>query len=359
MRDKYKYEFTIAKALPYVPLILANLSSKWAKYREYQKRGKVKIQGYDSIVYSTLMLPTSNFLVNYLLIPINYLWYKFVVRRNLILLAQKTDVILAQNLFPDFIIAYWLAKELNKPFIINLRADPKRWWYRMPLLKKIINEACYIITPSPTFYNDFKDDFNVKLIPHPIDKSFIYEGEKDYSIPRLISVCRLLDWKNIDLVINTLADLKVKGYSFEYKILGDGPELETLKSLVKYHNLDNNIKFEGFVNFKEVPKHLADASIYIQPSYPETLGRAFLEAAAAGCLIIGHEKTGVDGLLEHNVSGYFITKQDISKYLKKSFDNIGSVEFNKIIKKSTRVSKGLTWEVIGIKYDELYSTALK
>lgn len=358
MDKEYNHEFIVSKSLPYTPFILTLLSDKWSKYRAYHKKSNIEINGAKAIIYSWLMPPTSNFWINYLLIPFNYLWYKLVIRKIIISVAEKSDAILAQNLIPDTLVAYWLAKELDKPFIINLRGDSNPKWFRLPLLKNVIQSANNIITHSPTNYNKFKNEYVVNLIPHPIDQCFFKSEERVKKSPKLISVCRLLKLKNIDWVLEALSNLKKKGYKFEYEIVGDGPEFDKLNRLAFDLNLIDMVKFSGYLEKTQIVKKLHDANIFIMPSYPETLGRAFLEAAAAGCLIIGHKNTGVDGLFDHEKSAYFVEKNNIEQYIKRSIDNIIRND-NELIEISIQQVKDLTWNNIGDTYDRIYKSAYK
>ncbi|MFD2532960.1 glycosyltransferase family 4 protein [Gracilimonas halophila] len=356
---KYGYEFTVAKSLPYTPSILAKINKKWKNYREYQESKNVDVQGYKTVIYPWIMPPSSNFCINYLLVPFNFLVYKFFIKDKIYSDAKESDLLLAQNLIPDAIVTYWLAKELDKSFILNLRGELKSMWFKLPLLKKIINEAEHLITPSPSIYKSFGNTFQVKLIPHPVEERFFMKDNKDFPIPKLVSVCRLLDWKNLDRVIEALASLRDQGYRFHYKILGDGPELDKLQSMVKKYGLSREISFEGFVDYDKVPNYMKEANIYIQPSYPETLGRAFLEAAAAGCLIIGHENTGVDGIFEHDQSAIFVNKSNIKTKLGSVFDIFGNLKYHQLIESSKDKVRELNWENLGEEYNKLYGGTTK
>jgi glycosyltransferase involved in cell wall biosynthesis len=350
----YGYEFTVAKSLPYTPSILAKFNKKWEKYRKYQKSINVDVQGYKTVIYPWLMPPSSNFWINYLIVPFNYFAYKFLVKDKIYSNAKESDLLLAQNLIPDAIVTYWLAKELNKPFILNLRGELTSIWFKLPFLRKIFKKAEYLITPSPSIYKKFGDIYQVKLVPHPVEERFFLNNEKDISIPKLISVCRLLDWKNIDKVIEALASLRDQGYRFHYKILGDGPELDKLHSMVQNYGLTKAVSFEGFVDYAKVPNYMKEANIYIQPSYPETLGRAFLEAAAAGCLIIGHENTGVDGIFKHGESAIFVNSENIFEYLKLAFEMLEDEMLEELTERSSSIVNDLSWAKIGETYNEVF-----
>ena len=354
MRINYNYNYTIAKSLPYANMLFAKINKKWNKYRFYQKQKNLNVQGYNTVVYPWLLPPTSNFWFNYLLLPLNYLWYKFKLEDMLLNIANNCDLILAQNIIPDAVINYWIHLKTGKPYILNIRGKQSKYLTKLPFFKKVFIKASMTITHSPINYRLFKNYINVKLILHPVDDIFFSDTPKKYSTNKLISVCRLLSLKHIDWIIDALSILRDKGYKFEYKIVGDGPEMLKLKSLVRQKRLINNIIFEGFREKSDVKQLLNESHIFIMPSYPETLGRAFLEAAASGCLLIGHKNTGVDGLFMHNKSAVFVEKKTIKNELENVFKISKSNDFKKIVQNSKSIVENLTWEKIGQEYKRLF-----
>lgn len=356
LKKNYNYEFIIAKPLPYASSILAKFNTKWATYRNYQQNGHIKIEDYDTFIFPWLAPPTSNLWINYLLIPFNYLWYQIKVKKRLVLFSKDVDLIVTQNIIPDSLYGYWLSKKLKKPYIINIRNGVPLVLTLYPI-SIILKNALAIVTPSPLDYKKFKDKLNIQLLPHPINNLFFADRREliDLSTIKLISVCRLLDLKHLDWVINALVTLKSKGYNFEYNIVGDGPEFEKLRLLTRFNNLEQNIIFHGFLDQQPIQKLLKESHIFIMPSYPEALGIAFLEAAAANCLIIGHENSGVDGLLKHKHSAIFVNKNTIERELLFVFNNISQAFLNSYINNARKIVDEITWDKIGVQYNKLYS----
>lgn len=359
LKKKYKYKFTIAKSLPYVNRWLAKCSKKWGKYYEYQQKGVSDVQDYQTLVYPWLTPSTSNFWLIYFLIPFNWIWFKVCLQHKFSCFAKKSDMFLAQNAIPDAVVAYWLYKEYSIPYICTIIGNFNPYITSLPFLKSVFKNAADIITPSPTNYNNLKHSLDIKFIPHPVDSLFYNDNRKDFSSIKLVSICRLLSLKHIDWIINILASLNGKGYQFEYHIAGDGPELENLKLLTTKLNLTNRINFHGYLNKSDVNKLLKASHIFIMPSYPETLGRAFLEAAASNCLCIGHKNTGVDGLFKHQESAIFVNENTIANEIEAIFQNFSGDFFEPYIKNARHIVNQLTWEKIGEKYHEVYSNALK
>jgi glycosyltransferase involved in cell wall biosynthesis len=71
--------------------------------------------------------------------------------------------------------------------------------------------------------------------------------------------------RGLKLIVEALIILKTTHSNFKFRIIGDvfGKEREYLKSKIKENNLQENIEITGWLNYKDVPKSLADCSIGI------------------------------------------------------------------------------------------------
>jgi len=96
---------------------------------------------------------------------------------------------------------------------------------------------------------------------------------------------RLVDWKNIDVLIEALACV-VRRIEVRLVILGDGKERHRLESLVANLELDKYVQFMGFLPQAECSKWLKKATALLLPSLYECGGAVVLEAMAMGKPVI-------------------------------------------------------------------------
>jgi glycosyltransferase involved in cell wall biosynthesis len=85
-----------------------------------------------------------------------------------------------------------------------------------------------------------------------------------FSGPRILSIARLSLQKGLDLAMPAIAELKKKGLSFRWYIIGIGPEEERLKAMVQDLGIGDRVRFLG-----EQPNpypFLKKCDIYFQPS---------------------------------------------------------------------------------------------
>ncbi len=357
LEKQYGFQFVVAKSVPFVTRGLAEKRTIWKLYHKYQTEGDFRQDGYFIKIYPWIMPPSSHFLLNYPLLLLNRLFIlRRVVRKLDSLRTDEIDLIVTQNLFPDAVVGYYASRRYGIPYVMNLRL--KREWGRaltlLPGIRCLFKKASTLFTHSPSLLPYFGKWLDLQFIPHPVETEFVFNGTKAYDKLRLTSICRLLPMKNLDWVIKSLAEAKKRGYDFEYNILGDGEALETLRALTLELGLTEEIVFHGHVQRQQVIEQLRKAHVFVMPSNPETLGRVYLEAAAAGCICIGHKDSGVHGLFEHGVHGFFVQKHSLTDVMLLLFSNFSEEYFSQFVEQTKLIIDGLTWQYVGELYKDLY-----
>jgi len=94
-------------------------------------------------------------------------------------------------------------------------------------------------------------------------------------------VGRLVPYKGCDMLLEAIAPLCIAG-KLTLDVYGDGPERTHLTELANRLNLQNQVKFHGFVKNTELQNHLSQADIFTFPSIREFGGGVVLEAMALG-----------------------------------------------------------------------------
>ena len=104
---------------------------------------------------------------------------------------------------------------------------------------------------------------------------------------------RFVHKKGFDVLLHAAAHVAAQGVSFRLEIGGDGPEGDSLKTLVARLQIEDRVVFCGWVD--DVAGFLADADLFVLPSRIEPFGIVVLEAMACGVPIVA---TRVSGPLE-------------------------------------------------------------
>jgi glycosyltransferase involved in cell wall biosynthesis len=144
-----------------------------------------------------------------------------------------------------------------------------------------------------------------------IDTSLIVRNceRKAGAVPNLATVASLIPLKRIDTIIEALALLKNK--SWKYRVVGDGPERSHLEELAGEKGIGEKVFFTGQVPHNAVFSFLDEALAFIMVSAPETLGLAYLEAMARGCIVVGAKGWGIDGIVQNGINGFLCEPGDV------------------------------------------------
>ena len=279
---------------------------------------------------------------------------------NLIAKEIKSfDLIMSQTNIADGIVATHLSKKYHIPHIHVLRGTINQEIFDSKPIQEIIDNAATLITPSPTMYKFIQQKgLDITLMPHGVDKAFFFDGQKDFTKAKFITIANLLVRKNVHLVLKSLKAAKEKGYDFEYTIVGDGPEKQHLEQLVLDLKLTEEVKFTGWLEQKEIIEQLQYANVFIMISNPETLGRVYLEAAAAGCLCIGHKGIGIDGLFTHKVNAIFCDKDSLNIDIIEVLKNLNSSIIREYISASKQLINNLHWNSVSEDYIKHFKMVL-
>lgn len=148
-------------------------------------------------------------------------------------------------------------------------------------------------------------------------------GKKTDGKVRLISVCNLVKLKHIDINLQALANLDKK-IDWHYTIIGEGEERQYLEKLAGSLGIGKRVSFLGHRSREEVLEQMRESHIFIMVSAPETFGMAYLEAMAAGNIVIGAKGFGIDGVVEHGKNGFLCTARKEGEILQ-TLENIMKV----------------------------------
>jgi glycosyltransferase involved in cell wall biosynthesis len=105
-------------------------------------------------------------------------------------------------------------------------------------------------------------------------------------------VGRLVRTKSLHTLLHALSILKKKGIDARFKIVGDGPQSDRLKSLASRLGLDG-VEFLGRVSDEEKWRLYAGCSYFVLPSLFESFGMVLLEAMLFGKPVISTRVGGV------------------------------------------------------------------
>ncbi|HYE61854.1 MAG TPA: glycosyltransferase family 4 protein [Phycisphaerales bacterium] len=168
------------------------------------------------------------------------------------------------------------------------------------------------------------------------EKTFISPYEPDYSLidqitdeqartacrrhalrphlKRIVTCCRLVDVKRVDLVIDAFANISAQRPDFELVVVGSGPNMQALKDRVPEH-LRGRVIFTGFIGDQaEISAIYRASHVFALASDYEPWGVVINEAAAAGLAIVSTNVVGAAyELVKEGVNGRTVNKGNLDE----------------------------------------------
>lgn len=234
----------------------------------------------------------------------------------------QPDVTLAFFGIPSGAVA-WLLKMLYKvPYVISLRGGDVpgfrpydfRVYHRLmsPALRVVWKHASAIVANSNglrQLAHAFDARFEIPVIPNGIDLQAYTSTARDWSFPRLLSVGRIVHQKGLDLAMQALGGLKE--LAWEWRIAGDGPQMQVLRSLANELGIADRVHFLGWQSREQLIKAYEQANVFLFPSRHEGMPNAMLEAMASGLPVIASCIAGSEELVLNDRTGYLVASEDV------------------------------------------------
>ncbi len=188
------------------------------------------------------------------------------------------------------------------------------------------------------------DQKNILIFPLPLreDLEMIVRGDRRINVEPhpgktvIMTVGKLVQYKGQDQIIRLLQRLRQRFGDVEYHIVGDGPDEEYLKKLVKDNGVEEHVRFLGSVPNSKLPELYATCDVFVMVSrenlkkgFLEGFGLVYLEANALGKPVVAGKSGGVPDAVEHGVSGLLADPEDLDDIYEKLSSLIENPEYAK------------------------------
>lgn len=163
----------------------------------------------------------------------------------------------------------------------------------LPGYRRTRSDAAALIAGSVSAWEQFGQyqDKCVYIPENAIDPERFASSIQPPATPpyRVAFVGRLVPYKGADMLIEAAAPLIKRG-ALVVDIIGDGPEMGRLQSLVKQHGVSDGVLLEGWVPHEQLQDRLLKCQIFGFPSVREFGGGVVIEAMATGLVpvVVGY-----------------------------------------------------------------------
>lgn len=212
-------------------------------------------------------------------------------------------------------VAMYTAHQLEVPFSFTGHANDI--FQRRALLKKKLSRARFTSCISQwhrEFYAEQapKSTSRFHVVRCGVDTDEwlpIVQSDASTSPLRLVTLCRLVEKKGIDILVRALALMKQEA---TLVVCGDGPEFERLQALAKELSCDSKITWLGAVENDAARKALREAEVYCMPCRTDANGDrdgipvAHMEAMACGLVVVSGDLPAIRELVSHQETGVLL-----------------------------------------------------
>jgi glycosyltransferase involved in cell wall biosynthesis len=217
----------------------------------------------------------------------------------------------------------WLLKAIYKiPYIVSLRGGDVpgfrpydfKFFHKLigPCLHFIWHKASAVIANSQGLYDlahAFDASIEIPIISNGVDGTRYTNEARAWSPPRLFSVGRIVYQKGLDLGLRALAQLK--DLDWLWSIAGDGPQMETLKSLARELGIAERVTFLGWQSREQLAMDYHQANLFLFPSRHEGMPNAMLEAMSSGLPVVATKIAGNEELVIEGETGFLIPSENV------------------------------------------------
>ncbi len=191
----------------------------------------------------------------------------------------------------------------------------------------------------------------VEVIPGGIDPTRFSHGNGTRTYD-LITVSRMVPIKRLDILLQVVRRVADTLPRVKVMIVGDGPDLNSLKAQSSQLGLSDNVVFAG--RQSRVERWLRDARLFVLTSDSEGLSLAVMEAMMAGLPCIVSDVGDLGDLVEDGRNGWRPPARDIDAFSERIVDLLTNTKRYRQFAAAARRAGGLnSLEGILVRWDEL------
>ncbi len=253
------------------------------------------------------------------------------------------DIIHSQTEGTVGTFSHIVAKKLNIPIVHTYHTLYEDYVYYVThghfdkLAKKFLakytkyyydNKCDELIVPTDKIKEIFNNKYNITrnmfVIPTGIDIKKFYptsnlnkkakEERKKYKIADddfvIGSVGRVAVEKSFDRILTNLSRIIETNKRVKFMLVGDGPDMENLKTLAKKLKIEKNVIFTGLVDYNLIPEYYQAFDAMVSFSTTETQGLTIIEGLAAAKPTLCINDTSFQKTIQNGYNGYLFANDD-------------------------------------------------
>lgn len=280
--------------------------------------------------------------------------------------------------YQNYIVHYY-ARKYRIPYILQPHGSTPRiiekrkfkWLFDVAFGYKILKDANRVIAVSKAEVEQCKqtgiNEDKIVTVPDGIDieafKELPSHGKfrEKYDIKEdhmILFLGRIHKRKGVNFLIKTFSELAREMSNVVLVIIGPDDEYNIeVEKLIKTLNLNNRIKFIGYVDEKDKLSAYVDADVLVYPAIHEIFGLVPFEAIMCGTPVIVTDDCGCGELVREANCGYLVKYGDVADLkdkMKMAIEN--PAEGEEMVERGKKyILENLTWDKVVEKFLKIYS----
>lgn len=303
-----------------VPFMLDRFNKRGWEMELFSLPKRIRGKGTEEVQFSTFdwQAYAGNPVVDkYIQTFKDYIWWtKLRIQQSYDLIHAHHPIacLVMKRLFPDTPVVMTVHSSYERELILNgkIRENGPEHLFLTSLYRELEECADQLITVSNAFKSYLaeyvQEPEKIGVIPNGFDEKRFKPVQHENKVPQLITVCRLVPAKGLDVLLKACAELKRKGRPFVLHLIGDGPIRPELEALAQELDIYEETIFYGYMLHPEDFMPFFD--IFVLPSRAEAFGSVFAEAALCGLALVGTQVGGIAEQIESGQNGLLVPVDD-------------------------------------------------
>ncbi len=297
---------------------------EWNHYQDILKKNNVDILSLNKYL-NIKYLPTKGFVKSRFTYLITYL-FSFL-KLHYLIKKDKPDYLVI-HLITSIPLSLLIFFSYDTRFILRISGLPKMNFFRRFLWKSLNSKLYKIICPTKMTKNFllkekiFSEDKLIvvqdPIINHSLinDLRSVKKNELDIKEEYVVSIGRLTYQKNFEFLIKNFVKISQIYPNLKLIILGDGEDKNTLKKMIKYYGLSNNVILKG--NVKNIYSYLDKAKFFVLTSRWEDPGFVIIESMFMKKIVLSSDcRNGPIEIINDGINGFLFKNLDKADFLNK------------------------------------------
>ncbi len=218
-------------------------------------------------------------------------------------------------LYPNTPVMATIHSSYERELLLNNKIDRDSLAHRFltAIYRELELQVDRLVTVSESFRTYLRPYMNnvdrIEVLPNGFDENRFKPMPHHNPVTQLLTVCRLVPAKGIDVLLRACSALKDSGHSFVLHVIGDGPIRVELEQMARDLNIYEEIIFYGYMLHPE--NFMPFSDVFVLPSRAEAFGSVFAEAALCKLALVGTDVGGIAEQIRHGENGLLVPVDNV------------------------------------------------